>query len=134
MEWSTETPKRPGYYWARTKDEKGGEGELVLVQFDGSLVAKPGDKSKSSAVAFDEWLGPIAEPKKPVRIKEKALFDMMGWTKEAWINKGIDIVFTMAPVLSWDTSELTEIPMAFELTSEKRNDMPVFKAKNQTKE
>jgi hypothetical protein len=97
MEWSTETPKRPGYYWARTKDEKGGEGELVLVQFDGSRAARPGDKTISSAMEFDEWLGPIAEPKKPLRVKEKVVLNFNGWKKEEWINKGTTEIVIQFP-------------------------------------
>lgn len=72
MEWTTQAPKEPGWYWASDKKYSDDHVVMVEVVHDGidSLIAYTSDRAPWELSDFTHWQGPIPKPAPPDEITE----------------------------------------------------------------
>jgi hypothetical protein len=62
LEWTTETPKKPGIYWAKQRD---GDIEIIDIDSWSKSAFRTGQNGSVLKTNYTHWLGPIPAPEPP---------------------------------------------------------------------
>ena len=65
MNWTTERPAKPGYYWWRHGPDRLAHSVKVTMEQDGALQTHPPEQLIDAGLCVDtsgEWAGPVEHP------------------------------------------------------------------------